>query len=140
MIAGARPHRDVRRLRDHPGVEVYADVPDLGPYLTDSRVAIAPMSSGSGVPMKVLEAMAAGLPAVVHPWAAEGLVEDARDAVLVASDADQWVAALTSMLSDPLSANDLGRRGYELWRRFYHPDRVADQIREVVAEAVSTRL
>ena len=113
----------------------YADVPDLGSFLTGARVAIAPMSSGSGVPMKVLEAMAAALPAVVHPWAADGLVGEASDAVAVASDADGWIAVLEELLRDSAEARDLGRRGHDLWRRYYHPDRVAEQIREVVEEA-----
>ena len=135
VLAGARPTAAVRRLARLPGVEVHADVPDLGSFLVESRVAIAPMSSGSGVPMKVLEAMAAGVPAVVHPWAAEGLIEEVGNAVAVASEADDWVANLERLLRDPGAANDLGRRGHELWRRFYHPERVAEQIREVVTGA-----
>jgi len=139
VIAGARPAAEVRRLNRIPGVKVCADVPDLATFLADSRVAIAPMDSGSGVPMKVLEAMAAGLPAVVHPWAADGLVGEAGDAVVVASKADDWVAVLEPLLRDPEVAHDLGRRGHEVWQRFYHPERVAEQIRAVVSEATANR-
>ena len=139
VLAGARPTAEVRRLNRIPGVKVCADVPDLATYLADSRVAIAPMDSGSGVPMKVLEAMAAGLPAVVHPWAADGLVGEVGDAVVVASKADDWVAVLEPLLRDPEVAHDLGRRGHEVWQRLYHPERVAEQIRAVVSEATANR-
>ena len=139
VLAGARPSAVVKRLESLPGVEVHADVADLGSYVTGSRVAIAPMSSGSGVPMKVLEAMAAGVPAIVHPWAADGLISEARDAVVQASDADGWVDALERLLKETDSAEETGRRGYELWRRFYHPERVAAQIRDVVQEAAGQR-
>jgi len=135
VLAGARPAAVVRRLARLPGVEVHADVPDLAEFLAAARVTIAPMSSGSGVPMKVLEAMAVGVPAVVHPWAAEGLCGDVGDAVAVAANADEWVGALVSLLSDQSRARDLGRRGHELWRRVYHPQRIADQIRKAVEEA-----
>jgi glycosyltransferase involved in cell wall biosynthesis len=135
VLAGARPAAAVRRIGQSPGVEVHADVPDLGVYHAKARVAIAPMSSGSGVPMKVLEAMAAGVPAVVHPWAADGLVEEAGDAVVVASGAEEWVAELARILRDSNSAKDLGEQGYQMWQRYYHPERVADQIREVVTQA-----
>jgi glycosyltransferase involved in cell wall biosynthesis len=117
---------------------VHADVPDLGFFLARSRVAIAPMSSGSGVPMKVLEAMAAGVPAVVHPWAAAGLVGEARGAVIEASDADGWVEALEQLLESKSAANEAGFYGRKMWERFYHPNRVAAQIREVVAEAADS--
>jgi len=137
VLAGARPAASVRRLARLPGVELHADVPDLAAFLAAARVTIAPMSSGSGVPMKVLEAMAAGVPAVVHPWAADGLTGDAGEAVAVASDADEWVDFLVGLLSDGQRALKLGQRGHELWRRSYHPQRVADQIRTVVDEVTS---
>jgi len=139
VLAGARPAARVRRLARLPGVEVHADVPDLAAFLGAVRVTIAPMSSGSGVPMKVLEALAACLPVVVHPWAAAGLVGDAGETVVVASLADEWVDVLVSLLGDPHRALEVGRRGHELWRRMYHPDRVADQIRSVVEEAAGTK-
>ena len=118
---------------------MHADVPDLAPFLSTSRVAIAPMNSGSGVPMKVIEAMAAGLATVVHPWAAEGIVGEGKKAVAMASNADDWTAAIETLLRDPGVAEDLGRRGYELWRQFYHPERVSEQIRAAVSEAAEKR-
>lgn len=134
LLAGARPAPQIRKLERVPGVEVHADVPDLGSYLARSTAAIAPMSSGSGVPMKVLEAMAAGVPAVVHPWAAAGLVGEARTAVVEVSGANRWVEAIVSLLESPDAAIETGLRGRGMWERFYHPDRVASQIREVVEE------
>ncbi len=138
VLAGARPARGVRRLEGLPGVEVHADVPDLGPFLQSARVAVAPMSSGSGVPMKVLEALAAGLPAVVHPWAAEGLSGEGGEAVAAPANATEWVDVLERLLTDSHAAHDLGERGRALWQRVYNPERVAKRIREVVAEATAT--
>jgi len=137
ILAGARPARAVRRLAELPGVEVHADVSDLGPFLRSARVAIAPMSSGSGVPMKVLEALAAGLPAVAHPWAAEGLSGEGGKAVAAPGHAAEWVEELERLLTDSEAARDLGERGRELWQQVYHPERVAEQIRQVVAEAAA---
>jgi glycosyltransferase involved in cell wall biosynthesis len=139
ILAGARPSAAIRRLSHVDGVEVHGDVPDLGAYLRSARVAVAPLRGGSGVPRRVLEAMAAGVPAVVHPWAAAGLVGGTRDAVAVAEDAGEWLEVLSGLLSDPQAARDLGRRGHDRWRRFYHPERVAEQIREVVSEAAEIR-
>jgi glycosyltransferase involved in cell wall biosynthesis len=139
ILAGARPTAAIRRLSKIDGVEVHGDVPDLGAFLRSARVAVAPMSSGSGVPMKVLEAIAAGVPVVVHPWAAAGLASGSSDAVASAEGADEWIATLTELLGDVKAASDLGRRGHELWRKYYHPERVAEQIREVVSEAAEIR-
>jgi hypothetical protein len=123
VLAGARPAAAVRRLGQLPGIEVHADVDDLGPYLAAATIAIAPMASGSGVPMKVLEAWAAGLPVVAHPWSAAGLPADARDALAVADGADEWHRTVTRLVTDPSAAAGLAERGRELWRRSYHPER-----------------
>ena len=135
VLAGARPSPVIRRLSRLDGVEVHRDVPDLGAFLAQARVAVAPMSSGSGVPMKVLEAMAAGVPTVVHPWAANGLAPDATEAVAVVSSVDSWVENVVQLLGEGKAARDLGERGRLAWRRHYHPDVVARQIRQVVRDA-----
>jgi len=135
VLAGARPTAAVRGLSRLDGVEVHADVPDLSAWVASSRLAVAPMSSGSGVPMKVLEAMAAGVPAVVHPWAADGLTQDAAGAVVVADGAEAWAAEIVRLLDDAEAARAEGEKGRAAWRRTYHPEVVAQQIRDVVAEA-----
>jgi glycosyltransferase involved in cell wall biosynthesis len=137
VLAGARPAAAVRRLASLAGVEVEADVPDIDAYLAVARVALAPMSSGSGVPLKVLEAMAAGVPVVADPWAADGLAAGAAEAVTVADGPEAWVEAVVRLLSDGAAARAQGELGREVWRRLYHPEVVADRIRAVVAEAAS---
>jgi glycosyltransferase involved in cell wall biosynthesis len=139
ILAGARPRSAIRRLSRLDGVEVHADVPDLAAFMTAAGVAVAPMSSGSGVPMKVLEAMAAGVPSVVHPWAADGLAPDAASAVTVAESPQSWVENVVRLLNDEHSARELGERGRRAWQRHYHPDAVAGQIRDVVAEAATAK-
>ena len=132
---GARPAAAVRRLASRPGIEVHGDVDDLGPYLGRARVAIAPMASGSGVPIKILEAMAAGEPVVAEPWSADGLEDPS--AVAVADGEAAWVDVLIRLLGDPESARQQAARGTEAWRAHYAPSRVRSRIREAVSVAAA---
>lgn len=138
VLAGARPAAAIRRLASLPGVEVHADVASLDPFLASATVAIAPMASGSGVPMKVLEAWAAGVPVVAHPWTADGVDHTLRDALVVAEHAEAWRARLLELLTLPDQALLQGERGREAWRRTYSPDRVVHRLRTVLAEACAT--
>jgi glycosyltransferase involved in cell wall biosynthesis len=135
VLAGARPAPEIRRLAMRPGIEVHGDVDDLASFLQRARVAIAPMSSGSGVPLKILEALAAGVPVVADPWSAAGL-EDAT-AVAVADGRAEWIETVSALLEDPARARQQSSRAYGSWRAHYQPDAVALAIRRAVDAATS---
>jgi glycosyltransferase involved in cell wall biosynthesis len=89
------------RLKALEGVKVIADVPDLRPYLWGAGVYACPMVSGTGIKNKLLEAMAAGAPAVATPLACQGLaIRDGVEVRIADSDAD-FAAALVAVLRDP---------------------------------------
>lgn len=137
VLAGARPARRLRALAGRHGVEVHGDVPSLDPYLAGARLAIAPMAEGSGVPMKVLEAWAAGVPVVVHRWAAAGLGEHASACAAPPDDSPEaWARTVVALLTEPSRAADLAARGRAAWQAGFAPDRVAEAIRAAVAAAV----
>ncbi|MDA0159583.1 glycosyltransferase [Solirubrobacter ginsenosidimutans] len=97
------------RLRALSGVSVIADVPDLRPYLWGAGVYACPMVSGTGIKNKLLEAMAAGAPAVATPLACQGLaVHDGAELRIADSDGD-FAAALVSVLRDPAGLADAAR-------------------------------
>src|SRR5262245_57367702 len=73
VLAGADPTSEVRGFAALPGVEVTGSLPDIRPVLWRSAVAAAPLVTARGIQNKVLEALAAGLPAVVSPIVAEGV-------------------------------------------------------------------
>jgi glycosyltransferase involved in cell wall biosynthesis len=139
VLAGARPGAAIRRLAELEGVEIHEDVPDLAPHLAEATVAIAPMNSGSGVPMKVLEAWSARVPVVVHPWAVWGLAGEGGHAVSVAATPEQWIKALIDLLTNHDKAREMGRRGREAWEETYSPDRIAEEIRAAVEGAKARR-
>ncbi len=132
LLAGARPARAVRALAQLTGVEVRGDVPDLAPSLAAATVAIAPMATGSGVPMKVLEAWAAGRPVVAHSWAAAGLEVDPAPGVAVADTSAEWVDVLARLLRNEAAAAELAARGHAVWSRHYRPETVRATIRAAV--------
>jgi glycosyltransferase involved in cell wall biosynthesis len=88
---------------------VIADVPDLRPYLWGAAVYACPMESGTGIKNKLLEAMAAGVPAVASPLACQGMsVRDGVELRMAASD-EAFASALVSVLREPGALADAAR-------------------------------
>jgi glycosyltransferase involved in cell wall biosynthesis len=72
-IVGRNPAPAVCALTAHAGIEVTGSVPDVRPYYRQAFVAVVPLLVGGGTRLKILEAMAAGLPVVSTALGAEGL-------------------------------------------------------------------
>ncbi len=80
-IVGRNPVPAIQQLTEAPGVRLFANVPDVRPYLASADVAIAPLRVARGIQNKVLEAMAMGKPVVGSVLALEGLLAGSEAAV-----------------------------------------------------------
>jgi glycosyltransferase involved in cell wall biosynthesis len=123
LIVGANPGPTVLALAELPGVLVTGTVPDVRPYYRDALAAIVPLRTGGGTRLKILEAMAAGVPVISTPLGAEGLdVTPGRD-ILIAppDDAEAWTGHVLALAdpSNPIrpalvaAALDLARTHYD---------------------------
>ena len=99
-----------------------ADVPDLRPWLWGAAVYACPMESGTGIKNKLLEAMAAGAPAVATTLACQGI--DARHLIVADSDA-AFAAALVAALRDPERSTRMAEAARESVRARHDWDAVA---------------
>ncbi len=80
VVAGDRPPAGLARRLAAAGATLVARPPDLRSLLTSATIAVAPLRCGSGVPLKVLDAWAAGVPVVASSFAAAGAAaEPERD-------------------------------------------------------------
>lgn len=98
-IVGEHPPPDLRTQSDRT-IAVHADVPDLRPYLERAAVVAAPLLSGGGMRVKVLETLAAGKAMVASRLAVEGLgLRDGADVLLAETD-EEFADALVHVLAD----------------------------------------
>jgi glycosyltransferase involved in cell wall biosynthesis len=96
-IVGRDPAQEVRRLAEIPGIEVTGTVEDVRPYYHETLCAIIPLRVGGGSRLKILEAMAAGVPVVSTTLGAEGL--DVRDGknILIAETSEDFCEAINGL-------------------------------------------
>jgi glycosyltransferase involved in cell wall biosynthesis len=110
--------------RERPGVAFVGEVEDARDFLAAQSVVVVPLLSGSGMRIKVLEALALGRPLVATRLAVEGIaMEDGRHAVL-RDDPEAYARALIGLLDDPSAAEAMGREGQRLVRDAYDLENV----------------
>lgn len=75
-------------------------VPDLSPLYQDASVFVAPLLSGSGIKMKILNALSRGLPVVTTSHGAEGFPTGLEESVFVANTPEAFVAYIERLCTD----------------------------------------
>jgi glycosyltransferase involved in cell wall biosynthesis len=126
-VVGANPVPAVLDLRSEPGVEVTGTVEDVKPFYASAFAAVAPLRTGAGTRLKILEAMAARVPVISTALGAEGLDVVDKSQLLLAETPDEWVSAV-SALQNSETYTSLSRNGYELAKTRYDWQRIRNTL------------
>ena len=110
VLVGADPPPALRALASD-SVLVTGRVDDVTPFLAAAAVATAPISTGGGMRVKTLEALAAGKALVASSLALEGVEVRAGEHALVANDDHAFADAVVALLGDDQRRAALGRAG-----------------------------
>lgn len=125
-VVGRRPSsRLIDVLSTRTAVTVHADVPEIQPFLREARVMIVPLHIGGGSRLKILEAMASGLPVVATAKGAEGLDVEHGKNILIADEPEKFAGALIDVLNDDSLYRRLAEAGLELINARYSWENVA---------------
>jgi len=117
-LIGRAPTAAMRR-RAGGAVQVTGAVDDLHAHVRALRVLVVPLRAGGGTRLKLLEAMAAGVPVVSTPLGAAGLEVVDGTHLLLAEEPGELAAAAERVLADDDLAMALSRSGRELVEERY---------------------
>lgn len=100
FVVGSDPTAAVRQLDSTgTGIHVTGTVPEVRSYLWNAAVSVAPLMIARGVQTKVLEAIAAGLPAVVTSQVLGGLPPSVRTACRMADSSEAFARQTLALLA-----------------------------------------
>lgn len=107
-VVGRNPPISLTRHDGQGGIRIWGRVADVRPFLAAADMALVPLEIARGVQNKVLEAMSMGLPVVLSPGAATGiLAQDGRD-FLVGMDDTALADAICALADAPSRARSMG--------------------------------
>lgn len=115
-IAGRNPGQAITSLQNGADVIVHGEIDDPIAFRLRSAISIVPLFSGSGVRIKILEALGAACPLVTTTIGAEGLPVRDGVHVRIADDARAFADACCDLLEDRAKAAALGSAGRLLMR------------------------
>ena len=144
-LVGRRPPEWLTtRAANTPGARVFADVPDVRPFLATCGMLVVPLRIGGGSRLKILEALATETPVVSTRVGAEGLhLTPGRDLVVTETPAEM-VAAILEMIRHPDDAQETAENGRQRVLARYswepltdHLDAVWHSVAQIPAQVIA---
>jgi glycosyltransferase involved in cell wall biosynthesis len=135
LVGPYLPGGPIGALSAHPSVTVTGFVDDLDPVYRRAGVVVAPLTTGSGTRIKLLEAFAQGVPVVTTPVGAAGLDVCSGEQLLIASSLHDLVEATAAILSDASLSDRLAEAAFEFVRRHHAPEVSARLVRRFLCAA-----
>lgn len=131
-LVGRNPPEWLRcEVATSPGVELHPNPPDVRPFLHRSSVLAVPLRIGGGSRLKILEALACGLPVVSTRIGAEGLHLKAGEHLDIVDDVEAMADALVRCLREPEAARERAERGRRVVQERYDWRVLADELERV---------
>ena len=96
------------------GVENLGEVPNAREFMLQGRVMVVPLFSGSGIRIKIVEALAAGKAVITTSVGAEGIECTHNHNILIANDIASMIEALVRALTDDKLCNKLSMNAIRL--------------------------
>jgi glycosyltransferase involved in cell wall biosynthesis len=123
-------------LAAHRQVTAAGFVEDERELMAQARVVIVPIRFGSGVRIKILNALAMGKPVVSTRLGAEGIpVQDGRS-ILLADEAATFADAVCSLLEDERQAARIGMGGLQVCLKHYGARNLADRLDRLLRRVI----
>lgn len=118
-LAGPRPDPAWTEEAERFGgaVRILGFVEDLDPLFDRTTLFVAPLSSGGGIKIKILEALARGVPVLTTPIGLDGIAARPGVECARAEPGDRFLRECGRLLSAPEQLREMGRRGREFIAR-----------------------
>ena len=112
-LAGRKMPEELMNLQLE-GVTVEGEVPSATRFMVDKQINIVPLRAGSGLRIKIVEAMSLGKTVIATSTAASGIKYTDGEDILIANTPDQFVDQIRQCVNNSNLCHRIGRNAYQL--------------------------
>lgn len=135
LISGATPHPTVEKIaRNTAQIHLQGWTEDIREAYVSGKIFIAPMMIGTGMQNKLLEAMALGIPCITTTLANNAIQAIHNEHILVANTADEFLVAITGLLSDEQLYQRISSNGQAFIKHNYSWQQSTNKLIELIQE------
>ncbi len=111
-IAGRNaPERIVRKFKNS-AINFHGEIENAHAFMDNHSIMVVPLFAGSGLRIKIVEAMARSKPVITTSIGAQGIEVNAGKEILIANSAEDFIHSIEKLLDDPIYYHELIRNAY----------------------------
>lgn len=127
FIAGKNMPPFMKKMKTE-NVVMVGEVKDGADFVKDKAITIVPLLSGSGIRLKILEAMAASKLVISTTIGAQGIEYENGKHLLIADTPEQFAAYFKKISENPDCYSEVTRNGFELIKTKYGNEAVVTNL------------
>jgi len=133
-LIGAHPPKDiVSAYASDRRFHITGFVDDIRTYLDEADIYICPITDGGGTKLKILDALAMGIPIIAHPVASEGIDTNNEKTILFAEDSSQYLSCIDTLSNKPELYGSIAMESRKLIHDRYSFNKIGERLRNLYA-------
>lgn len=117
-----------KQLKQAPNVVFHGEIEDASLFMQSHKAIIVPLFTGSGIRVKIIDALNYKLPVICTPKASEGTALYHGQQILLASNEIEFVQHIKELITNNVLANALRENGYRYICTHYNSLSLANEM------------
>jgi glycosyltransferase involved in cell wall biosynthesis len=126
-LAGRNFPLDIKAW-NYPGLVIHGEIDDAAAFIRNQSLIISPIFSGSGMRVKIIEAMSFSKCVLSTRIGAEGIAYTEKHDLLIANTAEEYIEALASLYGNQDELMLIGKNAANLVDSLYNSKQHAEQM------------
>ena len=127
FLAGRKMPARLMKMKAE-GVHIVGEVDDAMRFIAGKQINVVPLLSGSGIRVKIIEAMSVGKAVVTTTVGARGIDYTDGENLLIANTPDEFAHQIKRLVDDPVYCVQVGQAAARLVAEHYDQQRLTQQL------------
>lgn len=130
FIAGRNPSKKIKQLIKKSKAEYVGEVESSSEFINKHKIMIVPLFAGSGIRVKIIEAMSLGKIIITTPVGIEGIPAEHMKNVIIAENKNEFITYLDKILHNKNFAANISTNAVEFIKNHYDNNKLIAELIE----------
>ncbi len=127
-IAGRNAPEWLARKFKNSSVNFHGEVENAQQFIDSHSLMVVPLFAGSGLRIKIIEAMARSKPIITTKIGAQGLNITPGKEIIIADNAEEFILAINQLLDDSSRADELQKNAFAFARQNFSDEQIVKNL------------